>query len=137
MSSNTIRARMNFSFKGVSYELDTIIDLDRCLRESDEEPNFQLHLAKASGLDTYSYLYEVLESHDVEFSEATGSATQCCQDGGFDWTGFVRVAHEDTDLSVIRAIAERTLGVFDLDANAALKAALLAAYQAGKAGRAV
>jgi hypothetical protein len=133
MSSNTIRARMDFSFKAESYELDASIDLDRCLGDSDEAPNFHLLLAKSAGIDTYSYLYEVLESHDIVFSEATGVAAQSCRDGAFDWFRFARDAHDADDLDVVRAIAESTMGVADLDGRAELKAALLAAYRAGKA----
>ena len=31
MSHNTIRARVSFSFRGEVCELDSVIDLDRCL----------------------------------------------------------------------------------------------------------
>jgi len=123
---------MDFSFKGESHELDTRIDLDRCLATGEEIPNFHLLLAKASGIDTYSYLYEVLESHDIEFSAATGVAENRCYDGEFDWPGFVAAAREEAELNVLRRIAEQTLGVTDLDARADLKAALLAAYRAGR-----
>lgn len=33
MSDNTARARVAFSFKGESYKLDSVINLDRCLDE--------------------------------------------------------------------------------------------------------
>jgi hypothetical protein len=135
MTSNTLRARLDFSFKGEPYELDTTIDLDRCTAEPGELPNFHRLLAKAVGIDTYSYLYEVLESHEIEFSEATGPAAQCCRDGQFDWLEFERLRQEALDMQVIRAIAERTLGVGDLDQRADLKDALLAAYRVGKGER--
>jgi len=133
MSSNTVRARMAFSFRGETYALEASIDLDPYIGEAGEEPNFPLLLAKASGIDPYSYLYEVLESHEIEFSEATGIAARCCHDGAFDWPRFLRDVREESDLRVARLIAERALGVPDLDGRADLKAALLAAYRAGKA----
>ncbi len=133
MSGNTIRARMEFSFRGEAYELDTLIDLDRCLRDAREEPNFHSLLAKAAGIDAYSYLYEVMESHDIEFSQATGLAAPCCLDGAFDWFRYLMAVREEADLSAVRAIAEQTLGVSDLDDRSDLKAALLAAYRAGQA----
>ncbi|MDP2431202.1 MAG: hypothetical protein Q8O33_04155 [Pseudomonadota bacterium] len=131
--NNTVRARLAFSFKAEAYELDATIDLDRHVGE---EPNFHLLLARTGGIDPYSYLYEVMESHEVVFSEATGVALQSCQDGGFDWSRFERDWREEQDLRVVREIAERTLGVRDLDGRSDLKAALLAAYRAGRANSA-
>ncbi len=131
MSSNTITARVAFSFQAASYELESSIDLDRCLGE--EAPNFHLLLARASGIDPYSYLYEVLESHEIEFSQPTGVAVHSCRDGTFDWSRFQQDAREAADLQVVGQIAQRLLGVSDLDARADLKDALLAAYRAGKA----
>ncbi len=130
MSSNTITARVAFSFQGASHDLETIVDLDHCLDE--EAPNFHLLLAKASGIDPYSYLYEVLESYEIEFSQPTGAAVHSCVDGAFDWFHFQQDAREEADMQVVGHIAQRLLGVADLAARDDLKAALLAAYRAGK-----
>lgn len=135
MSSNTLRARLAFSFKGETRELDTTLDLDHCVVEAGEAPNFHLLLAKAAGIDPYSYLYDAMESHEIEFSGATGVAALCCHDGAFDWPAFERLRQDERDMEVVRAIAARTLGVGDLDTHADLKAALLAAYRAGKGER--
>ncbi|MDP2787050.1 MAG: hypothetical protein Q8O79_03105 [Pseudomonadota bacterium] len=132
MTHNTIRARLAFSFKAEAYQLDATIDLDRYSGEIGEAPNFHLLLAKAGGIDPYSYLYDALESHDIEFSEATGSAALSCRDGRFDWPQFELHRQDDQDMQVVSAIAERTLGVRDLEQRADLKAALLAAYRAGQ-----
>jgi hypothetical protein len=135
MSSNTIRARLTLSFKGETYELDSVIDLDRWDGESGEAPDFHQLLAKAAGIDLYSYLYEVLESHEIEFSDATGIAARSCRDGRFDWAQFEQDRREEQDWQVVGAIAERMMAARDLDAAPDLKAALLAAYRAGKASR--
>jgi len=132
ITPNTIRARLFFSFKAEAYQLDAIIDLDRYSGETGESPNFHLLLAKAGGIDPYSYLYEALESHDIEFSEATGIAALSCRDGQFDWPQFELLRKDGQDMQVVSAIAAQTLGVRDLDQHADLKAALLAAYRAGK-----
>ena len=132
MAPNTVRIRLSFSFRADDHDLETRIDLDACAAEAGEAPDFHLLLARQAGIDPYSYLYEVLESHDIEFSEATGLAAPCCRDGRFDWLEFERQRREERDMEVVRAIAERTLGVGDLDERADLKAALLAAYRAGK-----
>lgn len=128
-SPNTVRARVSFSFKGETYDLDSVIDLDRCAGE----PDFHQLLARTAGIDPYSYLYEVLESHEITFSDATGAAAQSCHDGQFDWNRFEQDVAEERDWQAVRAIAEPILGTFDWEASPALKAALLAAYRAGQA----
>jgi hypothetical protein len=133
MSHNTVRARLSLSFKGESYDLDSVIDLDRCHGEPGEAPNFHQLLARAAGIDPYSYLYDALESHEIEFSEATGAAARSCRDGRFDWAQYEQDRDGAQDWQAVRAIAERFLPARDLDAEPELKAALLAAYRAGKA----
>lgn len=132
MNSNTLRARLAFSFKGETYALDTRVDLDRFLAGTGEAPNFHHLLATAGGIDPYSYLYEVLESHEIEFFDPTGLATHSCRDGCFDWSQFAQHCREERDLQRVRVIAAQALGVDDLDGRADLKAALLAAYRAGR-----
>ena len=133
MSNNTVRARLTLSFRGETYELDSVIDLDRYLGGSKEAPDFHRFLAKAAGIDPYSYLYEVLESHEIEFLDATGMAARSCRDGRFDWNLFEQDLSEERDWQRVRAIAEKIMTARDLDAAPDLKEALLAAYRAGKA----
>jgi hypothetical protein len=133
MSNNTVRARLTLSFKGETYALDAVIDLDDCRAEPGEVPDFHQILARAAGIDPYSYLYEVLEAHEIAFSDATGVAARSCRDGRFDWAQFEQDRREEGDWQLVRAIAQRTLGARDLDADPDLKAALLAAYRAGQA----
>ena len=133
MSNNTVRARLAVSFKGETYELDSVIDLDRYLGGSKEAPDFHRLLAKAAGIDPYSYLYEVLESHEIEFLDATGMAARSCRDGRFDWNLFEQALSTEREWQAVREIAERIMGARDLDADPALKEALLATYRAGKA----
>jgi len=136
MNNNTVRARLGLSFKGETYALDSVIDLDQCLGESGATPNFHQLLARTAGIDPYSYLYEVLEAHEIAFSDATGVAARSCRDGRFDWTQFEQDRREERDWQVVRAIAEKIMMARDLDAPD-LKAALLAAYRAGKASGSV
>jgi hypothetical protein len=131
MSNNTIRAHVALSFKGATYELASVIDLDRFCGEPGAAPDFHRLLAQAAGIDPYSYLYEVLESHEIAFSDATGLAARSCRAGRFDWSAFERDLAEERDWPAVRAIAEPILGA--LDADPVLKAALLATYRAGKA----
>ncbi len=133
MGNSTVRARVSFSFKGETHHLDSVIDLDGFLGGPDAMPDFHRLLAQSAGIDPYSYLYEVLESHEIEFSDATGVAVRCCGDGSFDWACFARDAGEERDWPVVRAISEPLIGACDWDAEPELKAALLAAYRAGRA----
>lgn len=132
MSTNTVRARLECSFKGEAHDLDTRIDLDNFGAEPGEIPDFHRLLAQAAGIDTYSYLYEVLESHAIEFSEPTGLATPCCRHGRLDWPCYALRRQEARDLEVVRAIAARILGEVDPAQRPGIEAAMLAAYQAGK-----
>lgn len=132
MNPNTIRAHLALSFKAEMHELDATIDLDGLIGDSKEEPNFHLLLAKAAGIDPYSYLYEVLESHEIEFSDPTGIAAQSWRDGNFNWQQFVQHKREIQDLQVVQSIAKQLLGIQDLDQHADLRTALLAAYRAGQ-----
>ncbi|MDQ1314965.1 MAG: hypothetical protein QG662_1074 [Pseudomonadota bacterium] len=134
MSNNTVRALLTISFKGETYELDSVIDLDGCLGEPGVAPNFHQRLARVAGIDPYSYLYEVLESHEIEFSDATGVAARSCRDGRFDWSRFEQDVREEREWPTVRAIAEGIMGARDWEAETSLKTALLAAYRAGKAG---
>ncbi len=133
MSRNTVRARLDFSFKGENYEIDRILDLDACAEGSDDAPDFHLRLAKAHDIDPYSYLYEVLASHEIVFSDGTGIAATSCQDGQFDWAKFMRDREDEVELLAVRTMAAETMGIADLDSQPTLKAALLTAYRAGKA----
>lgn len=136
MTSSTLHARLTFSFKGETHQIESTFDLDSCKTVDGGPPNFHQMLARAGGVDPYSYLYEAMESHDIEFSNATGSAALCCVDGQFDWAQFERQRGEERDLHAVGLIAEQLLEVVDLDRQPALKAALLAAYRAGKAASA-
>lgn len=130
MSKHTIRAHLEVSYKGETHQLDTVIDLDPCLGEPGQAPDFHRLLAKAAGIDTYSYLYEVLESEEIAFSEPTGIAVQAYEDGVFDWPRFEQALREERDWEAVRAIAANYLGNRELDGDADLRAALLAVYRA-------
>lgn len=135
MSSNTVRVSAAFSFKAENHELATSVDLDRVAQEDGAAPDFHLLLARAHGIDPYSYLYEVLESHELEFAAATGLAAQCCREGVFDWACFVRLRDDARDLPVVRRIAAQLLEPAGIALTDTIEAALLAAYRAGKTSR--
>ena len=134
MSSNRLRARLVFSFKGETHELDSVIDLDAYPCDPEHAPDFHLLLARAGAIDPYSYLYEAMASHEIAFSEATGLAAACCDANGFDWPRYAGQRQAADDMKIVGDIARRLLGIDVLDRHADVKAALLAAYRAGKGG---
>jgi len=134
-SRNSLRARLVFSFKGETYDLDTRIDLDAEAIDPEAAPDFHRLIARAADIDPYSYLYEVMASHDIEFSDPSGAACGFCHDGTFDWHGYMHNQGQAADLKALKAIAARILGLDDLSRHPDIRAALLAAYQAGKAAR--
>lgn len=133
MPANSVRVRVSVSFKGETRQLETILDLDRIGCEPGGMPNFHQHLASACGIDPYSYLYESLESHELDFSDPTGAAVQACRDGGFDWARFEQDRREELDWQSVNTIAAALLGADELAARPELKTLLLAVYRAGRA----
>lgn len=140
MSANTLRATVAFSFQGQTHEISLCVDLDAYLQQNPghrdpnpEAPDWHRLLAQAADIDPYSYLYEVLESHEVELDAPTGLAAPCLQDGRFDWPRFVHTIQEQTRHTLFERIARETLQAASLDAIPGLATALAAAYAAGQA----
>ncbi len=132
MDSNTIRVHVSLSFKGEAHELDALIDLDLCVTEPGVTPDVHRLLAEQAGIDPYSYLYEVLESEEITYSEPRGLAVLAFEDDGFNWFRYEQVSKEARDWQAVRAIAAQHLGDRDLDGDAELRTTLLAVYRAGQ-----
>jgi hypothetical protein len=131
-ANNRIDARIEFSFKGEHHNVTATIDLDALLLEEDVLPDFHRLLAQANGIDTYSYLYEVMETCDIDFGNARGLAAACLHDGVFDVAGYRRLRQAQHETAILAPIAQRHLNIDDLDSHPALRQALLEAYRAGK-----
>ena len=101
--------------------------------DASETPDFHRHLAKKAGIDPISYLYEVLESHEISFSQASGLAADFCQNAHFDWQGFAEARRAAGEWENILAIVQDKITAQALEADAELKAVLLAVYRAGAA----
>lgn len=132
---NSIRARVEFSFQAETFAFETEIDLDACLANSPDAPDFHRLLAQRNGVDPYSYRYEVLESHDIEFAEPTGLAARCWAEGAFDWERFVALWRDEALLATLRSIALRRMNIERIEESPDLLDALRDAYAAGRAAR--
>ena len=93
---------------------------------------FHAILAKEHGIDTYSYLYEVMQETEIEFQNTQGIAAVYCHDGMFDFHGFAVNWKEHKILALLQPIATRELGIADLDQHQGLKNALVQAYNLGR-----
>lgn len=129
---NSIDIRVEFSFKGETYDLRSHIDLDARLSQPDLPPSFHQVLAHEHQIDTISYLYEVMESEEIEFSNAQGIAADFLNDGHFDVQGYTAYWHEHRIAVLLRPIAKQLLGIDDLEQHAALRDALVMAYKLGR-----
>jgi hypothetical protein len=131
---NQIDAGVEFSYQGETYNPKATIDLDGLMQSHGRLPDLHRFLAQQYGIDTYSYLYEVMESHPIEYANASGLALQCLHDGLFDLAAFEQLWHENRDIEVLTQIAHQHLGLDDLQQEPKIKTALLAAYRLGQQG---
>ncbi|MCP3662218.1 MAG: hypothetical protein GY696_06945 [Gammaproteobacteria bacterium] len=130
--NNSIDAWVEFSFKGKFYKPKSTIDLDRYLEQRGTLPPLHGILATENGIDTYSYLYEVMEQADVQFDNPRGVAEECLVDGHFDIPTMERRWREYRVLEQLQTLASLALGVDDLEQNPELKQVLVSAYELGR-----
>lgn len=129
---DSVVARVEFSFRGQDYELESTLDLREVMAKYLELPTFHRVLATLHGIDTYSYLYEVMLEEPVQLSNPQGLAVEFLHAGEFDIAGYAARLGESESLDALRVIASTEMGVENLDAEPKLKAALMRAYQLGQ-----
>jgi hypothetical protein len=129
---NSIDATVTFSFKGETYTPSTTIDLDALMEQSGGLSHLHSLLAKEDGIDTYSYLYEVMEQSPIRFVNAQGSVAGFVEDEVLDIEGFQKQWQQNRVIGMLQSIASRELNIDDLEKHPDLKNALLEAYDCGK-----
>jgi len=130
---NSVVASVVFYFKGEKHAPSMVIDLDELMERNGSLNNLHHSIAVANNIDAYSYEYEMMIADDIHFETPTGMAIKFLNDGQFDMDGFKAIWHEQQVVEAVRPIAERCVGITDLDGKPKLKAALIEAYLAGKA----
>lgn len=130
-ATNSIDARIEFSFRGETHSLSSTLDLDKILDKFIAPPSLHHVLAVEHGIDTYSYLYEVMQEEEILFDNAQGRAAEFLHDGIFDLEGYAANRGESELLDSLQAIALREMGIENLDGHPQLKSALIQAYQLG------
>ena len=129
---NSIDAAVTFSFKGETYTPSTTIDLDALMKQHDCLPQFHHLLAMENGIDTYSYLYEVMEQSPIRFDNAQGPVTEFLDNEALDIEAFQEYWRQGRVVDLLQSIALRQMCVDDIEVEPDLKAALLEAYYCGK-----
>lgn len=129
---NSIDAHIEFSFKGETYSLLETIDLDNFPELGASQPSLHAILARKHGIDTYSYLYEVMEEEEIRFDNPQGLAADFLTDGEFDLEAFFVGRQRLKTFSQLQAIAARELGIDDLVQHPEIKNALSQAYELGR-----
>jgi hypothetical protein len=128
---SSIDAHIEFSFKGETHSLTSNIDLDQITGNPRSIPSFHAILARDHKIDTYSYLYEVMQDAEIEFKNAQGIAANFLHNGTFDYNGYANSLREHKVIVLLQPIAMRELGITDLDQHQGLKNALVQAYNLG------
>lgn len=129
--ANSIDAHIEFSFKGETYSLSSTLDLDKVLDKYFTLPSLHLVLAIEHGINTHSYLYEVMQEEEIRFDNPQGLAAEFFEDGVFDLEGYAAGRGESQLLDSLQAIALREMNIENLDQHPELKNALIQAYQLG------
>jgi hypothetical protein len=128
---NTIDVRSEFSFKGEEYVLVATLDLDWILERRIDPDSLHQWLAQEHGIDTYSYLFEVMEVDPVVFENPRGLAVHFHDAGGFDFENYAQAHRLERVLNALQNIAAREMAIDDLTQHPQLQQALLQAYQLG------
>ena len=130
--NHSVDASVEFSFKGEDYRYTTRIDLDLILRQHDAMPSIHDMLARQHSVDTYSYLFEIMQGAEIKFSNPQGLATEYLIGGEFNLSAFEKNWQSAKTCLLLRSIAERELGITDLTQHHALQRALIEAYNLGR-----
>jgi len=134
---NTICVTTTFSFKGETYSPSAVVDLDKYAADKDSTHEGLIFiLAQLNNIDTYSYLFEVMQQTELDFTEPTGLAVNCLgDDGQLDLVKFRELKLADEIQQQLNDIAKTVLGINELDKESAIRKAMLKAYEMGKNNR--
>ena len=128
---NAIRVSLEFSFKGETYSPSAVVDLDQ-LDPGQGPPDWHALVAKRCQIDTYSYMYEIMQASEPRFSDAEGLAEPYLQNSRFDFDGYRQSRQQAEIVEQLADIAKRLLDVDSLKDHPALEEALVQAYLLGR-----
>jgi hypothetical protein len=125
--SNTIKAKVEFDYKGVHWEPELLIDLNEVVNQKLEISNLYINIAKANNIGLYSYELEIMESYPIHFYDATGLAVPFCEAGSFDLDKFKACYLKNVLEHDFEEIVQRHMGT-SLSEVSGLQEAMLEAY---------
>lgn len=128
---NTIDVQVEFSFRGECHSPSITLDLDALSVTAETFYSLHKAIATKNSIDTYSYLYDAMESCPIVFSNPQGLAVDCLQGQIFDFPRYEKKSSEINLIRQISQVAQETMGVDDIEGQPELKAALIAAYKLG------
>lgn len=130
---NTIEVFIEFSFKGETYNFNETLDLDAIMAQTGKLFDIHLYLANRNDIDTYSYLYDAMCSYPINFRNPSGLASQFIEENDFNIPGFEQAWYQQSTDRLLDDIINNHLGQIPGELQDSIKAALLEAYNAGKA----
>jgi len=129
---NTVDARVSFSFKGENYVPSMTIDLDALIKVSGDLSDLYSTVARHNNIDTYSYLFEVMESSEIYFENATGLAANCVVEGKFDLQQFESLWRNQHASAALQLVAKKYMAAANMGECPGLMDALFEAYRLGQ-----
>jgi len=130
-TSNTITASVEFYFRGNKIVASIQLDLDQHMQAAGKLPALFPLLARAANLDPYSYEYEMMQAEIIHYSHAQGLVEKFVFDNVLDIPAFEQAWQENRVIETMQQIAKQYLDIDDLNQQADIKKALLAAYHCG------
>ena len=130
--SNHITASIEFYFKGEKHGASIELDMDQHMHVNGELPDLYPILAKAMDLGAYSYEYEMMLAETIMFSDAKGIIANYVNEGILDLAAFNDAWSESIVIEKLQDIAKLHLSIDDINQEADLKNALIAAYRLGE-----
>lgn len=129
---NIVTASIQFSFKGKTFSPSIVLELDDFLRANKSLTNLYHLIASANKIDHYSYEYEMMQAETITFSDAQGLVANFIVEGVLDSPAFLTAWREQQLNRQLQDIAQRHLGVEDLQQQPELMAALKEAFHNGQ-----
>ncbi len=131
---NSIDVSVDFSYQGKHYKPEITIDLDRFIKQ-DSDHSFYPLIARENDIDTYSYLYEVMQQSALYYRNPKGLAVDFMQNGHLNLDEYGKKWEEDQILNQLLKIAINQMGIRDFNHHQRLKKSLLQAYRLGASSR--
>ncbi|MDQ7005088.1 MAG: hypothetical protein Q9N67_09320 [Ghiorsea sp.] len=129
---NSIKAGINFYFKGEEFKPSTTIDLDMYFQGHHDLDFIYGMLAKCVNIDEYRHEYDVMMLEEIYYSEPQGIAIDYVIDGQLDWQGLQQAWQNHQAIVLLTPIANKFFNVENLADSPKLTAALLEVYRLGQ-----